>query len=473
MAASFGDRPTSRRAGGWLRREFNPYRPSKETVYGRRMSDKDLRTAARDAYTFGYAMVENYRTLYEQAVDSTDPRFTGGFNRFRHYSEPFTPENTDIVTPNNDTPYSWGWFDLRAEPVVIDVPAIDRFYILPFHDLYTVYAGYVSAATTGSGAGRYLLAGPSWTGGTPSGFDGLISASTDFVGCLGRTAFTDGDVDALRAIQDSYTVTPWHEVTGGTAPSLPPVEWPVWNEAAATDVRFFDILDFLLRFAAPLEEDREIRGRMASIGLDGSGTFRTSELSDGDLAAFEQGLADGIAQLDEAAARTASSTGLFGTREEMAGLYDNRNVGAKKGLYGLPPAIAWYGGWLVDAAGEPITGATAYTITFTAEQLPKARFFWSATLYTLPQRLLSANEISRYSIGDRTPGLRFTDDGSLTITVQHIRPADPESAANWLPSPDGAFTVIIRAYGGDEAIATGAYRLPAMVPMESSEHPAD
>lgn len=431
--------------------------------------DKELRTAARDAYTFGYAMVENYRTLYEQAVDAADPRFTGGFNRFRHYSEPFTPENTDIVTPNNDTPYSWGWFDLRAEPVVIDVPAIDRFYILPFHDLYTVYTGYVSAATTGTGPGRYLLAGPSWTGGTPSGFDGLITASTDFVGCLGRTSFTDGDVDALQMIQDSYSVTPWHEHSGDPAPSLDPVEWPVWDEAAATDVRFFDVLDFLLRFAPPLEEDREIRQRMASIGVDGTGKFTTSELSDADRAEFEQGLADGITRLDEAAARTASSTGLFGTREEMAGLYDNRNVGAKKGLYGLPPAIAWYGGWLVDAAGAAINGATDYAITFTAEQLPKARFFWSATLYTLPQRLLSANEINRYSLGDRTPGLRFGDDGSLTIAVQHDRPDDSALAANWLPSPDGPFTVIIRAYGGDEAIATGTYRLPPIVKVESSE----
>ena len=146
----------------------------------------------------------------------------------------------------------------------------------------------------------------------------------------------------------------------------------------------------------------------------------------------------------------------------MAGRYDNRNVGAKKGLYGLPPAIAWYGGWLVDAAGNPISGHTDYTITFTADQLPKARFFWSATLYTLPQRLLSANEIDRYSIGDRTPGIRYRDDGSLTLYIQHRRPDDPDQAANWLPSPEGPFTVIIRAYGGDTAIAEGTYRLPAM-----------
>ena len=149
----------------------------------------------------------------------------------------------------------------------------------------------------------------------------------------------------------------------------------------------------------------------------------------------------------------------------MAGAYDNRNVGAKKGLYGLPPAIAWYGGWLVDSAGDHIIGAADYTITFTAAQLPKARFFWSATLYTLPERLLSANEIDRYSIGDRTPDIHYDDDGSLTLYVQHVRPADSVQAANWLPSPNGPFTVIIRAYGGDDTIAEGNYQLPPITPL--------
>jgi hypothetical protein len=381
-----------------------------------RMTDAaEQRSIARDAYTFGYAMIENYRTLYEQAVDADDPRYTGGFGQYRHYSEPFTPANTDIVTPNNDTPYSWGWFDLRAEPWVITVPAIDRFYILPFHDLYTVFAGYISAATTGTGPGRYLLAGPSWTGDTPEGFDGVLTASTDFVGCLGRTAFTDGDVDELRRIQHSYSAVPLHEHQGTPAPSTAPVDWPTWKEEAATDIRFYDYLDHLLQFAPVLDEDRDIRERMASAGLDGSRTFHTGDLNAEDRAAFEQGLADGIAHLDDVASHAATSTGMFGTREEMAGLYDNRNAGAKKGLYGLPPAIAWYGGWLVDSGGNHITGHIDYTITFTADQLPKARFFWSATLYTLPQRLLSANEIDRYSIGDRTPGIQYGDDGSLTL----------------------------------------------------------
>lgn len=67
--------------------------------------------------------------------------------------------------------------------------------------------------------------------------------------------------------------------------------------------------------------------------------------------------------------------------------------------------------------------------------------------------------LARIGIGDRTQGVHYSDDGSLTLF-----PTDPLEAANWLPAPDGPFTVIIRAYGGDTAIAEDTYRLPAITP---------
>ena len=417
----------------------------------------DVRSIARDAYTFGYAMIENYRTLYEQAVDADDPRYTGGFGHYRHYSEPFTPANTDIVTPNNDTPYSWGWFDLRAEPWVITVPAIDRFYILPFHDLYTVYAGYVSAATTGTGAGRYLLAGPSWTGGMPDGFDGVITSSTDFVGCLGRTAFTDGDRGRAAAHPAVVRRRPVPRATPApTAPATEAIDWPTWDEAAATDIRFFDTLDFLLRFAPVLDEDRDIRDRLASVGLDGSGTLplrdarrrRPGRLRD---RARRRHRPPRRGRRPRRPARPDCSAP--GTRWRVA--TTAATSARRRACTGCLPRSPGTAAGSSTPRATTSPGDTDYTITFTADQLPKARFFWSATLYTLPQRLLSANEIDRYSIGDRTPGIRYADDGSLTLFVQHRRPDDPGEAANWLPSPEGPFTVIIRAYGGDEPIADG------------------
>jgi len=93
-----------------------------------------------------------------------------------------------------------------------------------------------------------------------------------------------------------------------------------------------------------------------SLGVTGSGTFSVDGLDQDAVADLQAGLEEGRDELAELAASTATSVGLFGTREEMAGKYDSRNLGAQKGIFGLPSSEAWYGGWLRDAAGNPPTG---------------------------------------------------------------------------------------------------------------------
>src|SRR5271154_3062031 len=422
-----------------------------------------VREIAGESYIYGYPMLDNYRTMYPQAIDSSDPRYTGGFGRFRHYPEPFTPANTDVVTPNNDTPYSWAWLDLRAEPWVVSVPAIDRYYVLPFHELDTPFAGFIGARTTGQEAGDYLLAGPGWGGHAPEGLSGTINADTSILGCLGRT-YLQGpdDVQTLREIQQQYILQPLHAYAGTTAPSaVPEVRWPAWSEDALSTAEFFRFLDFLLGFFPVLASEADLRARLASIGVDGTGTFDPGALKPDTLAAIEAGVTDGQSQLEEAASAARASTGMFGTRAQLGDDYIKRAVAADKGLYGLPSEEAWYAGWLVDSGGaRPDASKHIYTVNFPAGQLPPARFFWSATMYRLPERLLVENPIDRYSIGDRTPGVVNDADGGLTLYVQHERPSTADQVANWLPAPDGLFTIIIRLYGPDESVLAGDWRLP-------------
>ena len=137
-------------------------------------------------------MMESYQTWRTQAVDKTANGYVGGFNKFRHYSEPFTPDNKDIVTPNNDTPYSWAWLDLRAEPMVVSVPAVpkDRYYVMQWIDLFTQNFAYIGVRSTGFGAGNYMIAGPKWKGKKPAGIKQVFKAETDIVGTLTRTALS-------------------------------------------------------------------------------------------------------------------------------------------------------------------------------------------------------------------------------------------------------------------------------------------
>ena len=434
------------------------------------MDVQQARRTAAEAWTYGYALLENYRTMYAQAVDSEDPRHVGGFGVFRHYSQPYTPANADVVTASNDTAYSWAWLDLRTEPWVLSVPAADRYYVLPFHELDTAYLGFVGARTTGRQPGTYLVAGPGWEGRVPEGVDGVLHAATQLIGVVGRTCLTGSgpeDVASLRALQERYLLRPLHEFAGTPPPEpAPEPDWPVWHEEALPTLEFFHYLDFLLGFFPVLPEEAELRHRLAALGIDGRGAFEPGALSPELRTALEQGMADARERLERAATGFTGSVGLFGTREAMGVSYSERNVGAKKGLYGLPPEEAWYGGWVQDSEGNqpPDASERDYVIHFAPGTLPPARFFWSVTMYELPGRRLVDNLIDRYSVGDRTPGLRYDADGGLTLQLRCTRPTDPDEAANWLPAPQGPFTAIIRAYGPYPSVIDGRWTIPRLTP---------
>jgi hypothetical protein len=95
-----------------------------------------LNTIARDAYVFAYPLVMNYRTMYMQAIKGD-----GAFGKWRHLGLS-TPADFDIVTPANDTPYSYAWLDLRAEPWVLTIPKIEpkRFYTSQWDDYWATFS---------------------------------------------------------------------------------------------------------------------------------------------------------------------------------------------------------------------------------------------------------------------------------------------------------------------------------------------
>ncbi|MFB6888669.1 DUF1254 domain-containing protein [Kitasatospora sp. NPDC056327] len=427
-----------------------------------------VRATAAEAWVRGYPILQNYRTLYTQALDEADPRHIGGFGVFRHYPRPFTPADTDVVTPNNDTPYSWAWLDLRTEPWVLSVPATDRYYVLPVHELDTVYAGFVGSRSTGQEAGDHLVAGPDWHGEPPPGIRSVIRAATGLTGIVGRThlgAPTPEAVAELTALQERYRLRPLHEYTGTPEPEpAPQPVWPVWREEVLDTVEFFVLLDFLLGFFPVLPAEADLRRRLADLGIGGRGEFEPAALPPAVRAEIEHGIADGRAALVGAAARTTSSVGLFGTRDRIGADHLAQAVGALTGLYGLPVEEAWYGGWQADSEGHlpPDAADRDHLLRFPPDGLPPARWFWSVTMYALPGRHLVDNTLDRYSIGDRTPGLVRDPDGGLTLYLQHKRPADAGHSANWLPAPDGPFTAVIRIYGPDAAVLDGRWTPPPL-----------
>lgn len=422
----------------------------------------EARAIAKDAYIYAFAMMESYQTWYAQAVDQSSNAYVGGFNVYRHYSEPFTPANKDIVTPNNDTPYSWAWLDLRAEPIVVSVPAVpkDRYYVMQWMDLFTQNFAYIGVRATGFDAGSYLIAGPNWKGVKPAGIRQVFRAETDIVGTLTRTSLHGAeDVANLRALQAQYKLQPLSAfLKQPPRPPAPAISFPPYDKAKARSHDFIGYLNFLLQFAEPPDPSEvAIRKRFEKIGIGPGVPWDASKVDPATLAAIDLGVKDGEASIDALAAKTFTTNGLFGSRAQLKTSYLKRDVGALKGLYGNSIEEAWYGGYVGD-------GTKLSTIRFTRANLPPAKFFWSATLYTLPDRFLYDNPLNRYSIGDRTKGLVYGKDGSLTIYVGNTSPGK-DKERNWLPAPAAKYSLVARVYGPSEAAMTGKWKLPPLQPM--------
>ena len=428
------------------------------------ISPPEARAVAKEAYIYAYAMMESYQTWRSQAVDKSNPGHVGGFNVFRHYSRPFTPDNKDVVTPNNDTPYSWAWLDLRAEPMVVSVPEVprDRYYVMQWTDLFTQNFAYIGVRSTGFGAGSYMIAGPKWNGTKPSGIKKVFKAETEIVGTLTRTGLQGPeDVPNVEALQAQYKLQPLSTFLKQPAPPrAPPIDFPAYDKAKARSHGFIEYLNFLLQFAEPPHPSEvAIRKRFEAIGIGPGKPWDASKVDPQLLAAMDVGVKDGQAEIEQQAANTFGSNGLFGSRDFLKTDYIKRDVAAMKGLYGNSIEEAWYGGYEGD-------GTKSSTIHFTKTTLPPAKFFWSATLYTLPDRFLYANPLNRYSIGDRTKGLVYGRDGSLTLFIGSTSPGK-ENEANWLPAPPSKYSLVVRVYGPSEAAMTGKWKLPPLQPQQA------
>ena len=438
------------------------------------VTPEQARAIAKEAYVYGFPMVDDYRVMYSYFVNKEDPEYKGGWNEIHNTSRVYTPEDTAIQTPNSDTPYSTVGADLRTEPLVLTVPPIeqDRYYSLQFIDGYTYNFDYVGSRTTGNGGGKYLLAGPNWKGETPEGVDKVIRSDTDLALVLYRTQLLGpSDLDSVKKIQNGYQVTPLSVYLNQPAPPpAPPIDFvpPLTPDQQKTSPQFFEIMNFALRFAPVLPAEQAMRDRFATIGIGPDGLFHADELTPEMRSAIEGGMADAWAEFD-ALKKDKIDTGqvgsadLFGTAQYLAGNYLYRMAGAVLGIYGNSKDEAIYPGTSSDSTGQPLTGADRYTYHFASGQLPPVNAFWSLTMYELPQSLLVANPMNRYLINSPMLSSLIKDpDGGITLYIQNESPgADKE--ANWLPAPKGPFQVILRLYWPKPDALNGTWKAPQPV----------
>ncbi len=428
----------------------------------------EARATAEEAYVFAYPMLEHYRTFLGMLRAQDSPFYLGAFNVFDHDTELLGPEVTEIVRPNNDTLYSKAVLDLRAEPIVLSVPAVpDRYYSFQLIDLYTHNIGYVGTRATGTEAGSYLIAGPSWPPEPPPGIDGVIRSEGPILVALGRTAVRDAaDVANVEEIQAGYTLQPLSAFLGEPPPApQPDYAFPPIGREQTRSPAFLEVFAFLMGQLEVDPSEEEMIGRFLAL--------RDALGEPGIYGAVQEGMEAARQRIRSAAPDLGKQrdgwfllTGLFGNREGMQGKYLTRAAAAMLGLWGNDEEEAYYPSTGADGQGVPLDGSQhRYELRFAREELPDVEAFWSITMYGLPGQHMVANPIDRYSIGDRTEGVVYEEDGSLAILVQAESPG-PEQEANWLPAPAGPFSLTLRMYLPAPEALDGPYAPPPLRRVE-------
>src|SRR5262249_3697043 len=404
---------------------------------------------------YGLPIVMNYAVMYQYAIDRSSGQFKAPFNEIENEARAFTYKDTAVVSPNSDTPYSMLFMDLRAEPIVLSVPKVEkrRYYSVMLCDGNTFNYGYIGTRTTGTDAGDYMVVGPSWKGETPPGIKKVFRSGTAFSLAIYRTQlFKPSDIDNVKRIQGGYRVRKLSAYSNQPAPAAPAVDFPkIDKELAQTN--FFDYVDFALQFAPPGPEEEDIRAKLARIGIGPGKTFDFKDLPPAQKAEVALGSKEGQAKVRKAITLVGADINgwrvgaMFGDRDFYRGNWLLRAAAASGGIYGNDAAEAMYSMTRSDADGQPLDGSSHdYTLTFAAGELPPVNAFWSLTIYDGSTQLLVENPIGRYLINSpMLSRLKKNPDGSLTIYIQNKSPGAAK-AANWLPAPNGSIYLVMRLY---------------------------
>jgi hypothetical protein len=427
------------------------------------LTTDEISAIAAEAYTFGFPALEMQRVRYN-TVFGQDTRGRAPINTFRHGRKLISAELREVTAPNNDTIYSSAWLDLSAGPIELSIPPTgDRYYSFAFMDFFTNVFAVIGRRNKPGGNVSCFIAGPDWHGQPPQGAE-FIRSPTNAVWLLARF-LVDGpdDLPAVNMLQDASVLTPPIVTTNEKSIGRQTI---VVNAALDDPAHLFEVLNSALAENPPPARDAAILGRIAAIGIVPGKPFHAENAQYAQ--ALLRGVQDARSRLkhDVRALRRAERPGdwCFPPREigDFETNYWLRAIVALAGLAALPPAEAMYLSTIADKNGAPLHGANRYSLRFEKGGMPPAHAFWSITLYEIDtegRAWFNRNALKRYSIGDRTPGLRYGADGSLTIEIVH----DWNDPANVLPAPEGPFFLSLRVYEPGKSLLDRSYMPPPVV----------
>jgi hypothetical protein len=446
-------------------------------------SEEEAYAIGLEAFVYGYPYVEMARRLHgETQRVAPDQIIAAPINNFFFFDRLARPgDGAYLKAPNNDTVYATGMLDLTSEPMVLRVPDIgNRVYVALIVAASGGIPARLSTAATGPGGVDYVFHAPGQAAAVPADARALPMPGNQ-VWVLMRLATDGTPADEARAValMRQFRLTPLSQrgnltplsqrgsLNDAPAASVPAASLPLAEPLKPfSDLQFFAVLARMLASNPVPEQDRGLVNRWQRIGL-APGKFDAAALPAPVRRGLERAIVQGNKQVVAAQFGIAITTNGWNYSLVIGktGADWALNAAIAMGGYGNLPEDSVYYQRNMDSTGMPLTGSKAYTITFPKGQLPPVEAFWSISPYGMASLDLIENPIKRYSIGDRTPGLKPNKDGSLTLHLSGTPPVDKAQRANWLPVGDKPFYLVMRTYFPSNDIISGKYAPPELVPL--------
>jgi DNA sulfur modification protein DndE len=350
------------------------------------------------------------------------------------------------VTPNVDTQYSPAFIDVSKGPIVITVPKVDRYYSVQMTDAYLENFHYLGGNNKEDYQGNYMLVKPNWKGEKPSSVSKIIEMPTDIGFIVLRILNTTekGDTQKVVAIQDQFRLQSLNSFLGKGKDNYPVLA----KEKMPKGIEFYNSMLKYVRAYPDLKNEAHFWFLMKQIGIDKN---ENVDFNDADPA-MKKGLLQAIPKAKEILSWKARSRGYKSKNnwniDFIGGSYNGdimaRAEGAVQGFVVHDANQCLYFHTYYDREGNPLLGGNTYTITFNKDQLHQADAFWSIVAYDPEYNLVPRKDL-HYAVSDRSEGLQYNEDGSLTIYLQSEEPEGKKN--NWVPIPkEGIFKLNFRNY---------------------------
>jgi hypothetical protein len=433
------------------------------------LREEEAYTIGLQAYIYGFPLVEMYRLRYDSAFNPASSSRVP-INQFRHRRALIDHTYTAVVSPNSDTIYSSAFLDLAPQPLILHVPdSKARYYGFQFLDFYTKHFASVGTCTGINKAGNFMITGPGWKGAAPNGVE-RIDAPTNAVLLIGRILVEQKeDLPAVHQFQDGCKLTPlsaWDQA-GQKAAANSALNPPAYHRSPP--LSFFEFMSIALRENPPPAREAVLLSQFARIGVGTDKSFQAEKLDPASARGLQRAMDIGKQMIARPPIDKGTQVNGWYFPPKGVGVFGDdyllRAEVALKWLFALRPEEALYIIGAQDDRGMQLAGNHRYVLHFYKGQLPPVDAFWSITMYRLPERLLVANPIHRYSIGDRSKDLKYQPDGSLELYIQHDSP-ESDKLSNWLPAPAGDFNLILRAFMPRQELRDGTWKITAVKRLE-------